>query len=147
MAIYLNGSRYSPTSGNAPAPSTSDFSATCGPSVAIGHAVYISGLNTVASADATSESTAPARGFVILKPSSTTCVVRPFGEVSGFSGLVPGTVYFLAKGSPGHISTSPPAVPVSQIDPPVVQQTLGTPKTGSLFEAAVTPNYQLLSAP
>lgn len=101
----------------------------------VGDAVYISASDTVAQADATTEATGPVVGFIVEKPTATTCRVVYGGLLTGLSGLVAGTKYYLRL-TPGEITSTSPSNPgeVSQkvgiaknatslfiqIDPPVV---------------------------
>lgn len=63
--------------------------------VVVGDLVYLTGADTADRADNTSETTTPARGIVLSKPTSTTAILVTSGEVSGFSGLTPGANQFL----------------------------------------------------
>jgi hypothetical protein len=68
----------------------------CPVSVAVNDAVYITIVDdTVDRANATSFATAPIVGFVISKPTATTCMVAYAGEVPGFVGLLAGEQYYL----------------------------------------------------
>lgn len=81
----------------------------CPTSVAVNDVVYESaGSNNVDRANATSTATGPAIGFVISKPTTTTCIVQFMGPVSGFTGLTPDTQYYLTTAN-GAISTTPPS--------------------------------------
>lgn len=94
------------TSGSSSSNVNVEFDATCTASEAIGQPVYVSGINTVSQADASSESTADVVGFVVAKASTTSCTVRTNGVVSGLSGLTPGTTYFLSE-TTGGITSAP----------------------------------------
>lgn len=81
----------------------------CPPGVAVLDFVYISGANTVDRANATSIATAPAIGIVLAKPTGITAqVMLGSGEITGFVGLVPGSLYFLDTVD-GSISIAAPA--------------------------------------
>ena len=71
-------------------------------------AVYLSAANTVDLADADDVSKRPIVGIVASKPTSTTAIVRTSGSLPGFSSLVPGATYFLAK-TPGEITNVAPS--------------------------------------
>lgn len=79
----------------------------CPAGVAIRDVVYISAADTVDKADASDISTAPAVGVVISKPTATTCRVKSFGVIPGFSGLTPKATIFLST-TAGGITESPP---------------------------------------
>lgn len=80
---------------------------TCDPSVTIGQLVYESATNTVAPADATDLTKLPALGFVAFKPTTTTCIVWQYGEMSGFTGLTIGPVY-VSDITPGGVRSDSP---------------------------------------
>ncbi len=71
----------------------------CSSTEIVGDPVYHTATaGTVAKADAAVESTMPAFGFIATKPTPTSCTVRTSGPLDEFSGLVPGTSYYLAVG-------------------------------------------------
>lgn len=101
---------------------------TCPASVQLNDAVYVSGANAVDQAAASGA--APVIGFVTSKPTSTTAVVQYSGQVSGFNGLVAGTVYYLGQAA-GSI------VPAGTVQPgPVVQQ-VGVAKNSTTLLAVI----------
>lgn len=67
----------------------------CLSGLSVDDAVYISGNDAVSKASASSAATAPVLGFVLSKPTTTSCTVRWEGEITGFTGLVANTTYFL----------------------------------------------------
>jgi hypothetical protein len=68
----------------------------CPAGVNLFDAVYATITNdSVDKANATSFATAPVFGFVITKPTATTCIVAYAGEVTGFAGLLAGEQYYL----------------------------------------------------
>lgn len=71
-------------------------------------AVYSNGTDSVALANATSLTTVPVLGFISSKPTSTTAIVCYSGELGGFSGLNPSSLYYLST-TPGQITTTPPS--------------------------------------
>jgi len=72
--------------------------------VAVGDLVYVSGADAMDQADNASEATAPVKGIVTDKPTTTTATVTYFGRVEGFAGFVPGELLFL--GTTGGIVNS-----------------------------------------
>lgn len=84
------------------------FEANCSINEVVGDAVYLSGSNTVAKANASDISTSPVIGFIVEKPTSTSCVVQTEGEFSYPSPLSSNTVYFLDTVG-GGITTTPPS--------------------------------------
>jgi hypothetical protein len=66
----------------------------CAPTVAIGDIIYLSGVDTIAKASAFSLATMPSIGLVYAKPTTTSAVVIYEGELSVFTGLIPGTRYY-----------------------------------------------------
>lgn len=85
----------------------------CPASVAVTDVVYFSSSNTVdkASSEAGVGQTGEAIGVVLSKPTSTTCFVVFAGKVGGFSGLIPGNLYFQDPTTPGGVSATPPSAP------------------------------------
>jgi len=84
---------------------------TCPATVAVNDVVYITGSDAVDKALATSVATMPAVGFVVAKPSPTTCILRYHDEQTGFAGLTPGATYYVSDTVPGGISTAAPVAP------------------------------------
>ena len=77
----------------------------CPSDVAIGDAVYIDSVDHVTQSSAASMGTAKVLGFVIAKPTTTTCIVQVAGNCEALSGLTPGSIYYLSN-TPGAISLS-----------------------------------------
>lgn len=102
--------------------------------------VYISGSNEVSLANATSLTTMKAIGFVSSKNNSD-CGVQANGELSGFSGLTPGAVYYAGK-TPGSIWT----YTEEDSDFPPYIQMVGTAKTESILLVAIS-NGPFIGAP
>ena len=76
--------------------------------VTAAQAVYYNTTNTqIELADATDNSK-PCAGFVVRKPTSTTGVIANNGICKGFSGLSPGSDYYLST-TAGGITTTPPS--------------------------------------
>jgi len=94
------------------AASTADVSIdktyTCGSSDAAGDPVYVSGANTVAKADATTDTKSKVIGFIEHKPSSTTCKITYRRLVTGLSGLTAGNWVYLTN--TGGFSATPGTV-------------------------------------
>lgn len=83
--------------------------------VAVRDLVYISGDNAMEAADNSSIATAPVKGIVVAKPTSTTATVLYFGKVDGFAGLSAGQDLFLGT-SGGYVTAgSLPTTPGSII--------------------------------
>jgi len=76
----------------------------CPGTVSVNDLVYVSGANTVDRANGAAGSpNNPAIGFVVSKPTATTCVVQFSGLLPNvFVGLVPGTIYYMGL-TPGVI--------------------------------------------
>jgi len=109
--ISENAGPWIPLVGGA-APPTALVSSTytCPSSVAIGHAVYISGAGAVDLADADNLSRVPCVGVVVAKPTVTSCIVQYYGELPGFVGLTPGDTVYLSKTPGGVTQTAPSAI-------------------------------------
>lgn len=84
------------------------FTASCSISESVGDAVYLSAQNTVARANATTSVTAPVIGFIVEKPTASSCVVQTEGEFTYPSTLVAKTTYYLNTVS-GAITSTPPS--------------------------------------
>jgi hypothetical protein len=80
---------------------------TCTATEQVNDLVYISAANTVAQANATDISTAQVVGFIASKSNDTTCRIRTYGVLNGFTGLTFGRQYFLSTTS-GSVSLSAP---------------------------------------
>lgn len=83
--------------------------------VSVGDLVYQAGGDYTADrADNSSTSTSPAVGVVTSKPTSTSAVVRFWGELALFSGMTPGLEQFLGTTGglvePGSLPSSPGSV-------------------------------------
>ncbi|MDF1498800.1 MAG: pectinesterase family protein [Patescibacteria group bacterium] len=91
---------------------------TCASTESEGDAVYLSADNTVSQTDADAISSLGAIGFVVKKPSSTTCLVKNYGKVYSLAddaaaNLTPGAVYYLSA-TAGKITTDPGASKYNQ---------------------------------
>jgi hypothetical protein len=82
----------------------------CLAGVSVNDVVYSDASDNVALADASSIATVPALGVVNSKPSATTCILTYWGELTGFVGLTPNTVYYLDVVA-GGITTIAPTLP------------------------------------
>lgn len=82
---------------------------TCDSSLNVGDAVRLSGADTIAPAQADVVTDRPTIGFVLLKPTLTSAFVLNSGELAGFTGLVPGSSYYLSE-TPGQITDVSPTV-------------------------------------
>jgi hypothetical protein len=67
----------------------------CPVTVNVGDAIYLAGDNYIEAANATSETTMPAFGFVATKPTPTTASIRYNGTLGSFTGLTAGHEYYI----------------------------------------------------
>lgn len=82
------------------------FTASCPSGIVVGDLVYMTGADAVDIANVDNDGSGRVAGIVESKPSSTTCVVRTDGKVTGLSGLVANTRYFCsALGRPTTVCT------------------------------------------
>jgi len=101
--------------GSPGAPGTPGAGATatfdCAASVSANDAVSIVSSGTVeeASAESGAGQTGDAIGFVLSKPTSTTCIVQFVGLLDGFSGLTVGNNYWLSQTLIGTITSTAPS--------------------------------------
>ena len=114
--------------------------------VAVKDVVYVSGADTVNKGDANGDPNKPCIGIVtaIDYPIAGRCVVRTLGEVTGFVGLVPGTIYIVST-TPGVLVGGAdglnPAYPTSGD----FKQTIGVAKTVTSLFAMVDPTPHLIA--
>lgn len=88
---------------------------TCPSGAAVRDAVYHSGDLAVDLADASNPAKLPVVGFIVTKPTATTCTVQHIAELGGFTGpLVPGATYYADPAVPGGITATKPAFPDSE---------------------------------
>lgn len=81
------------------------FEAGCTATEVVGDAVYISGNDTVAQADASDPAgKLPAAGIIVDKPTATTCIVQWAGTAISFVGLTAGKYYYVSALVPGGIT-------------------------------------------
>lgn len=80
----------------------------CPTAVSAGDAVYVSGVGTVALANAGASPTHDAVGIVSYKPSSTEAIVVQLGVVGLYTGLTPGLPVFTNPTLPGKITQTVP---------------------------------------
>ena len=99
--------------------------------VAVGDLVYSTGNYTADKADNGSQSTAPAIGMVIAKPTATTATVAYAGEIPGFVGLIAGTQYFLGTSGAMVVGAGVPTAPLS------ISQEIGTALNGTTLLLAI----------
>lgn len=81
----------------------------CTTSEAVNDAVYVTGTDAVARANAASIVTLPAIGLILSKPTTTSAIVQLSGVFAGFMGLTPGATYFLSATTPGAVTTTAPS--------------------------------------
>lgn len=65
--------------------------------------------DTLKQASAAGAATMPVVGFISSKPTATTCTLQTGGEISGFTGLVPGDIYY-ADTTLGQITNTAPTI-------------------------------------
>jgi hypothetical protein len=92
---------------------TTQFS--CTATEQIGDLVYIVSDDTVEQADAFVSSKKNVIGYILGKPTTTTCLVATSGVVTA-SGLSAGDKIFLSDSSPGGITTTEPAPPSASVE-------------------------------
>jgi hypothetical protein len=105
----------------------------CASSIAVGDVVNIASTDTVVLASATSASLY-ASGIVSQKITSTFCLVQFEGELSAFSGLTPGFLYYLSLSAGNITDTSPTAS--GQIS-----QKIGTAKDASTLVIEIDTDF------
>lgn len=106
----------------------------CTATESVNDAVYLFAANDVRRADAASDTTAPSIGIIKSKPTTTTCVIATDGELGGFSGLIAGDIYYLAKGLPGGITNVP-------ITGPGISQKLGEARNSTTLVLNVDSDF------
>lgn len=107
----------------------------CPAAVAVGEAVFKTGVgDAVDKADA-SDPTKFAIGVVISKPIATTCVVISNGESAVFGGLSIGATYFLSDSVAGALTTTAPTAGGS------IVQKLAVAKNATTHLVEVTPLF------
>lgn len=84
----------------------------CPSGVAVRDVVYLTGPDAVDLADADDPLKQPVIGLVRAKPTTTTAEVLYYGDLGGFTGLSPGSTYFLST-TPGQVALAPPEDPGS----------------------------------
>lgn len=127
-----------PTPVQVPIPTTGYGIYSCPATVAINDIVYISNINTVDKADATSSATA-AWGIVLSKPSTYSAIVLfASAQVSGFVGLVPLDQYYLDI-TPGGITND-----VSGFSPGNIVQAIGQAVDATTLLVAIDDEYTVL---
>lgn len=82
------------------------WSATCTAAELVGDAVYVSAAGQVRQATADDLARSRVAGFILAKDGDLAATVVSDGRLSVFSGLTPGTTYYLA-GTPGAIALVP----------------------------------------
>lgn len=83
--------------------------------VGVTNVVYLSASDTVAKARANGMATMPVLGFVSAKPTATTATVVQDGDLGGFSGLVPGAIYFASATTAGGITADANSIPAGGV--------------------------------
>lgn len=104
----------------------------CPSTVSVNDLVYVSGTNTVDRANGAGTTAIPAIGFVISKPTATSCVVQYSGLLPNvFVGLTPGGVYTLGK-TPGALGP-----PGTLYGPGTTVQQVGIAKSSTKMIAVI----------
>lgn len=106
----------------------------CPASLNVRDAVYLTGADAVDLADADDPAKQPLIGFVRTKPTTTTCEVLYYGELTGFTGLSVGDNYFLSE-TPGEVTNVAPTAPGS------IVQKVGFPRNASTLVVFVDRDY------
>lgn len=110
----------------------------CPAGIQVSQGVYISGSLAVDLCDPSDSTKMPAVGFVVSKPTTTTCLVQKNNELGGFSGLVPGTRYWFDATTPGGITR------VTPTHPNIEQQAgIAISNTALIIQLGITPIEQL----
>lgn len=110
----------------------------CPITVIINDVVYLSSSDTVDKADADDGSKQPVIGFVVSKPTTTTAIVRYYGELAGFGGLITGSTYYLSI-TPGLITATAPTIP------PVIVQRVGFAKSATTLMIMIDRDFTVLT--
>jgi hypothetical protein len=82
---------------------------TCASVVVVRNVVYQSGSGACTQARADAVATMPAIGLCISKPTATTCIIARSGEVDGFAGLTPDSLYYVSDTLAGGITATAPS--------------------------------------
>jgi hypothetical protein len=124
-----NGGPWSPFS--SASPTSAVF--TCPAGVNLNDAAAITGADAADQADANNAAARPCRGFVISKPTATSCILQYAGELSGFVGLTPNATYYLSE-TAGAISGKPTS-------PGTIQQVVGWARNTTTLVIDIEQNY------
>lgn len=121
-------------------PNTDSVWTAANDAVTANNLVYISDSNVVALANGSAEETMTGIGFVKSR-SGSSVTVQSSGELSGFTGLLPGKTYFAGKtaGSIWALTEEDPSFPL-------VVQVVGKAKTSSVLFISINPGPYILSA-
>jgi hypothetical protein len=137
--LSVNGVPASTTSGGGGAIVVSGSVGTydCDASIAIGDVVYLSDLingNIIDKADADDAIKQPLIGVVDSKPSVVQAIVKYSGEITGLSGLIPGSTYYLDI-VPGKFTVDAPSSPGS------IVQKVGFAKNSTTLVVLIDRDY------
>jgi len=114
QVLTWNGSAWAPATPGA-GTDYDTITGVAGPGLAVNDVVYISASNTVVAANASNVATGPAIGVVVAAVAGVVDI-RMFGKVTTFTGLSPGSEYYVALTS-GNITTTPPSVVGQYVQP------------------------------
>lgn len=106
----------------------------CDISVAVGDVVYLASPDMIGKADADDIGKQPLIGVVQSKASLTDAVVLYSGELSGFTGLLPGSTYYLST-VPGQFTTVAPS------DSDSIVQKIGFAKNSTTLVVLIDREY------
>lgn len=106
---------------------------TCPMGATVRQLVYQSGDGAVDLADASDPLKMPAIGYIVSKPTPTTCVIQDEDELGGFVGLTPDVPYYVSPTTPGDHTPTLPDVLAGE----VVQQ-VNTPKTAAIIRIEIS---------
>jgi hypothetical protein len=106
-------------------PQDVDVNMNCTATEQVGNAVYVFADGEVRQANNTNIATAKVIGFIVTKPTTTSCTVRVIGIIDFFTGLTPGKHYFLDDVN-GDIDLTAPTTSNSVVTR--VGQAIGTDK-------------------
>jgi hypothetical protein len=119
-------------------PQDVDVNMNCTAIEQVGNAVYVFADGEVRQANNTNIATAKVIGFIVTKPTTTICTVRVIGIIDSFTGLTPGSEYFLDS-TPGAITLTAPTTSGS------VLVRLGQPTEDDRFLININNNYIIRS--
>jgi hypothetical protein len=109
----------------------------CNTSISVGDVVYLSAPNFIDKADADNINKQPLIGVVDSKPSAIQAIIKYSGEITGFSGLITGSTYYLSE-TPGQFTTIAPS------DPGAIVQKIGFAKSSTTLVVLIDRDYTII---